>query len=77
MIRRIIPPLLYVETDHALTKPTGRVADSDSMDQGGTRIQGASWRGSGIAPGFRHDEVLGKSTEKAAELKAELDRIGK
>jgi len=58
-------PYLYVDTDRALAKPTERVPDSDSMDNGWTKIQGAFWRGGGIAPGFRHDEVLGKFTEKS------------
>ena len=58
-----IPPYYYIENDRCVAAPTGRIGESHS--QGVRSIQGAFWRGGGIAEGFRHDEVLPKFTEKA------------
>jgi len=58
-----IPPYYYIENDRPVACPTGNVEDSNS--DGWTRIQGAFWRGGGIAPGFTHDEVLPTFTDKA------------
>ena len=51
-----IPPYYYVENDRCVARPTGKVAGSNTP--GWTKIQGAFWRGGGMAPGFKHDEVL-------------------
>jgi len=58
-----IPPYYYVENDRCVARPTGKVAGSNTP--GWTKIQGAFWRGGGMAPGFKHDEVLPKFTEKS------------
>lgn len=60
-----IQPFLYIENDQAIAKPTERVTASNSIDEGWTKIQGAFWREGDIAPGFKHEEVLGKFTAKA------------
>jgi len=61
-----IQPYLYIENDRPVAKPTGRIEASTS--DGWTKIQGAFWRKGDLAPGFRHDEVLGRFTEKAVEF---------
>ena len=58
-----IPPYYYIENDRCLAAPTGRIDDNNT--RGWTRIQGAFWRGGGLAPGFKHEEVLGRLTRKA------------
>jgi len=58
-----IPPYYYIENDRPVAPPTGNVGSSNSP--GWTNIQGAFWRGGGISPDFKHQEVLPKFTEKA------------
>ena len=54
-------PYVYVENDKVVAKPTLKVKGSKQVRQGGKGF----WRGGGIAPGFKHEEVLPKITEKA------------
>ena len=54
-------PYVYVENDRVVAKPTKTVKGSTQVRRGGKGF----WRGGGIAPGFKHDEVLPKITEKA------------
>lgn len=56
-------PYLYIENDHAVAFPSEQIEGSEHRRQGG----GGFWRAGPIAPGFRHDEVLDKITEKAVE----------
>jgi len=63
-----IEPYLYIENDHAVAKPTEHIGASNSLDAGWTKIQGAFWREGHIAPGFRHEEVIGKLTQKAIDF---------
>ncbi len=58
-----IPPYYYIENDRCVEAPTETIEGSHS--EGVTPIQGAFWRKGKIAPGFKHDEVLPKFTEKA------------
>jgi arylsulfatase A-like enzyme len=58
-----IAPYYYIENDRVVAAPTGTIEEHHSP--GWRNIQGAFWRGGGIAPGFKHEEVLGKCCEKA------------
>lgn len=60
-----MPPYLYFENDHTVEQPTNQIGDIREQ-------RGIFWRGGGIAPGFRHIDVLPKLTERAtAFLKAQ------
>ncbi|MCP4377288.1 MAG: sulfatase-like hydrolase/transferase [bacterium] len=61
-----IPPYYYVENDRCVSPPTERIETSHT--DGVRRIQGAFWRGGGIAKGFRHDQVLPTFTKKAVKF---------
>jgi len=61
-----IPPYYYIRGRHAIRAPTEKVAASNS--EGWTRIQGAFWRAGGIAPGFRHIDVLPKFSEEVVRF---------
>ena len=61
-----IPPYYYIENDRAVAEPTGRIEASHSPDV--RKIQGAFWREGGIAPGFKHDQVLPTFRKKALGL---------
>ena len=56
-------PYLYIENDRAVEFPSQQVEGSEHRRQDG----GGFWRAGGIAPGFRHDEVLQTITDKAVE----------
>jgi arylsulfatase A len=58
-----IPPYYYVENDRCVSPPTEKIGDSHT--KGVRSIQGAFWRGGGIAKGFKHDEVLPVFAKKA------------
>jgi len=58
-----IPPYYYVQNDRCVSPPTERIGDSHT--KGVRSIQGAFWRGGGVAKGFKHDEVLPRFAEKA------------
>ena len=59
-----IPPYFYIEGDRAVAPPSDTVADNQSEDAT-TSISGAFWRGGDMAPGFSHEEVLPKFTDRA------------
>lgn len=61
-----IPPYYYIRDDKPVVPPTESIAANYS--DGWTRIQGAFWREGGIAPGFRHADVLPKVTEEAVRV---------
>ena len=54
-------PYVYIENDRAVAPPTMKIAASKQVRQGGKGF----WRAGGIAPGFKHAEVLPTITEKA------------
>jgi arylsulfatase A-like enzyme len=55
------PPYVFVENDRAVEEPTRQIAASKQRRQGGEGF----WRAGGIAPSFRHIDVLPKTTAKA------------
>jgi arylsulfatase A-like enzyme len=61
-----IPPYYYVENDRCVSPPTERI--ESNYTKGVSRIQGAFWRGGGVARGFKHDEVLPKFARKAVSF---------
>lgn len=63
-----IPPYLYIEQDECVAAPSQSVGDRQSADSIWTDIQGAFWRGGGVAPGFRHEGVLPRFTEEAVAV---------
>ena len=58
-----IPPYYYIENDRAVAAPSETIAANNST--GWSPIQGAFWRKGGVAPGFRHVDVLPKFAEKS------------
>lgn len=60
-----IPPYFFIENDRCVAAPTGHIEDNHSPDW--SDIQGAFWRGGGIAPGFKLEDVLPTYTRKAAD----------
>jgi len=54
-------PYVYVENDRVVEKPTETIKGSGQVRRGGKGF----WRGGGIAPGFKHKDVLPKIGEKA------------
>ena len=67
-----IPPYYYIRDRKPLAPPTERVGDSNT--RGWTRIQGAFWRAGGVAPGFKHEEVLPRFGKEAV---ATIDRLAR
>jgi len=61
-----IPPYYYIENDKCVQAPTDTIEASNT--EGVSIVQGAFWRKGGIAPDFRHEDVLPELTNKAAEL---------
>ena len=61
-----IPPYYYIENNRAVAGPTERIDENHSPDV--RRIQGEFWRAGGIAPGFKHADVLPKFRQKALAL---------
>jgi arylsulfatase A-like enzyme len=61
-----IPPYYYIRDDKPVEPPTETIAANYS--HGWTRIQGAFWREGGVAPGFRHADVLPRFTEEAVRV---------
>lgn len=57
------PPYYYIRNDKAVKPPTGEV--EDNFTEGWSPIQGAFYRGGGIAPGFEHREVLPRFAQEA------------
>jgi len=62
-----MPPYAFVENDHPLEMPTGRIEGSGDAKF----ARGPFWRAGAIAPSFRHAEVLPRITERAVQF---LDR---
>ncbi|RMG38031.1 MAG: arylsulfatase, partial [Planctomycetota bacterium] len=58
-----IPPYFYIRNDRAVQPPTGRIEENHTP--GWSPIQGAFWRAGGIAPDFKHEEVLPRFTDEA------------
>ena len=61
-----IPPYYYIENDRAVAPPTGQIGEHHSP--GVRDIQGEFWRAGGIAPGFKHEDVLPTLGRKALDL---------
>lgn len=61
-----IPPYFYIRGDRAVEPPTATIEASAS--DGWSPIQGAFWRGGGIAPGLQLQDVLPRFTEEAIEV---------
>jgi len=61
-----IPPYFYIKKNRVVEAPSEWV--DAHFTEGVTPIQGEFWRAGKIAPGFRHDEVLKKFTEKSIEF---------
>lgn len=58
------PPYFYIRDNRCVEAPTDSIAGNQSDDAIWTDIQGAFWRGGGIAPNFSHREVLPRFTEE-------------
>lgn len=58
-----IPPYFYIRGDRAVEPPTERIAGNQSP--GWSPIQGAFWRGGGIAPNLTLEDVLPRFTEES------------
>ncbi len=65
-----IQPYFYIEDRKAVMEPTDTVADNTSVggEEGWTKIQGAFWRGGGIAPNFKHEEVTPRFAREACQV---------
>jgi len=61
-----IPPYYFIENDRCVEPPTETI--DAHYSEGWTRIQGAFWRDGGIAPGFKHVDVLPTFRAKAVEF---------
>ncbi|WP_257669390.1 sulfatase family protein [Parapedobacter tibetensis] len=61
-----IPPYFFIRNDRVVTPPTDTIEDHNSPDW--TPIQGAFWRGGGIAPGLNLADVLPRFSEEAVEV---------
>ena len=57
-------PYVYVENDRPVELPTEEIEDSQHRRQNG----GGFWRGGGIAPSFKHVDVLPVITRKAVKF---------
>ena len=60
-----IPPYYYIRGDRCVEPPSNQIEARSTP--GWTRIQGEFWRAGGIAPGYKHNEVLTKFTRKAVQ----------
>lgn len=58
-----IAPYYYIENDRIVEGPSNKTEEHHSP--GVRDIQGAFWRAGGVAPGFRHEEVLSKVCDKS------------
>src|SRR5262249_40636117 len=56
-----MPPYVFIENGNVLEAPTAQIAASEMRRNGGEGY----WRAGAIAPGFRHEDVLPRITEKA------------
>ncbi|MBC8354680.1 MAG: arylsulfatase [Planctomycetes bacterium] len=58
-----IPPYYYIEGKRAVAPPTDSIGDMNT--KGWSPIQGEFWRAGGLAPGFKHVDVLPTLTARA------------
>ena len=56
-----MPPYVFIENGNVLEAPTSQIAASEMRRKGGEGY----WRAGAIAPGFKHEDVLPRITEKA------------
>jgi len=71
-----IPPYFYIRGDRAVEPPTGQIGDNQSP--GWSPIQGAFWRGGGIAPDLKLEDVLPRFTDESiAAIESHGNRPGK
>ncbi len=63
-----IPPYYYLVGRMPVAPPTDSIVASDSISDGWTRIQGVFWREGGIAPGFKHVDVLPRFSDEAVAV---------
>jgi arylsulfatase A-like enzyme len=56
-----MPPYTFIENGNVLETPTAQIAASEMRRKGGEGY----WRAGAIAPGFKHEDVLPRITEKA------------
>jgi arylsulfatase A-like enzyme len=61
-----IPPYYWIKNDRPVSPPSEKIGDNNTL--GWTRIQGAFWRGGGIAPGYKHIDVLPIIRDKSVEF---------
>jgi arylsulfatase A-like enzyme len=72
-----IPPYFYIRGDECVAAPTDTIGDNQSEANIWTDIQGAFWRGGGIAPGFDHRDVLPRlQQETVSYLNAHAEQQG-
>ena len=60
-----IPPYYYVENGQCVLPPTDTIGACNTP--GISPIQGAFWRAGGIAPAYKHENVVDELTEKVVE----------
>ena len=65
-------PYVYFENDRVVEEPTAYVEASAHRRQEG----GGFWRAGGVAPGFKHLDVLSHTTEKAQRFIEEQAEVG-
>jgi arylsulfatase A-like enzyme len=64
-----IAPYFYIRGDRAVTPPTGTIAASAAHPGAGwSPIQGQYWRGGGIAPDLKLQDVLPRLTQEAVAV---------
>lgn len=56
-----MPPYVFVENDRVEEQPTSKIGDIREQ-------RGIFWRGGGLAPSFRHVDVLPRLTERAVKF---------
>ena len=61
-----IPPYFYLRGDRAVTPPSKEIGDNNT--EGWSAIQGAFWRGGGIAPDLQLNDVLPRLTDEAMKV---------
>ncbi|MCH2200489.1 MAG: arylsulfatase [Fuerstiella sp.] len=61
-----IPPYFYIRGDRAVETPSLHIRANNS--KGWSPIQGAFWRGGGIAPNLKLKDVLPRFTDEAVQL---------
>ncbi len=66
-----IPPYFYIRGNRVVQQPTETIRANNT--KGWSPIQGAFWRGGGIAPDLKLDEVLPRFTSEAIEVIANHD----